>query len=192
MSHKSSISNKDKRFIQSEHAIIEASIQILLSNPSAGMSEIATAAGVGRATLYRHFESRKALIEKLILVSVDELRTASAPIQHLTGRAAIEAYIEVKMPLADRFHFLTTLWDESADREAVQQIDNQLISELATLIEQAREDGDINLNLPTVWIIYFYDSTIAAAWRLIASGGITIDEAVTYTKQAFFSGCGNS
>ncbi|MGB1252192.1 MAG: helix-turn-helix domain-containing protein [Candidatus Promineifilaceae bacterium] len=32
------------------------------------MSDIATAAGVGRATLYRHFESCEALIEKLILI----------------------------------------------------------------------------------------------------------------------------
>ena len=183
--------NKDKRFIRSEKAIIEASIQSLLLNPTAGMSDIAAAAGVGRRTLYRHFESREALIEKLILVSVEELRIAAEPIQHLTGRAAIEAYIEVKMPLADRFHFLATLWDESADREAVKQVDNKLISELAILIEQAKEEGEIAPNLPTTWIIWFYDSTLAAAWRLIASGDITIDESVTYTKQSFFNGCSN-
>lgn len=182
---------KDKRLIQSEKAIIEASIRTLLGNPSAAMSDIAAAAGVGRATLYRHFESREVLIEKLILVCVQELETASEPIQHLTGRAAIEAYIELKMPLADRFHFLTTLWDESADREAVKQVDNQLISELATLIEQAKEEGEINPNLPTMWVVSFYDSTLAAAWWLIASGDITIDEAVAYTKQSFFHGCGH-
>jgi len=182
---------KDKRFIQSEQAIIEASIQTLLRNPTASMSDIATAARVGRATLYRHFESREALIEKLILVSVNEIRTASAPIQHLKGRTAIETYIELKMPLADRFHFLTSLWNDSVDGDAVKQVERQLISELATLVNQAKEEGDINLALPTTWIVSFYESTIMSAWWLIASGDITIDEAIRYTKQSFFNGCGN-
>ena len=183
-------SKKDKRLIQSEKAIIEASIETLLANPSAGMSEIALAAGVGRATLYRHFESREALIERLILLSVEELRAASAPIQHLTGRAAIEAYIEVKMPLADRFHFLTTLWTGQEESEAVQQIDAQLIHEMATLVEQAKAAGDINPTLPTKWIVSFYEGTLMAAWWLIAAGDLTIDDAVSYVKHSFFGGCG--
>ena len=181
---------KDKRQIQSEKAIIEASIQTLLDNPSAGMSEIAAAAGVGRATLYRHFDSREVLIEKLVLICVEELETASEPIQHLTGRAAIEAYIEVKMPLADRFHFLTMLWTSVEDREAIQQIDKQLISEMGALVDQAKAAGEIKPDLPTKWIVAFYDSILMAAWWLIASGDLTIDEAVVYTKQSFFSGCG--
>jgi len=137
---------KDKRFTQSEKAIIEASIQMLLVNPSAGMSDIAEAAGVGRRTLYRHFESRDVLIEKLIIVCVEELKAASAPLQHLSGRAAIEASIEVTMPLADRFHFLTILWPTAANNEEVEQIDNQLDEKMATLIEQAKEAGDIKKN----------------------------------------------
>ena len=183
--------SKDKRFIRSENAIIEASIQTLLINPSAGMSDIAEAAGVGRRTLYRHFESREALIEKLILLSVEELRAASTPIQQLTGRAAIEAYIEVKMPLADRFHFLTTLWTGTEESEAIKQIDEQLLNEMATLVEQAKEAGEIDPGLPTMWIVSFYEGSLMAAWWLIAAGDLTIDDAVTYVKRSFFSGCGN-
>ena len=184
--------NQDKRFLRSEKAIIEASIQTLLVNPSAGMSDIAEAAGVGRRTLYRHFKSREALIERLILLSVEELRAASIPIQGLTGRAAIEAYIEVKMPLADRFHFLTMLWTGQEDSHAIQSIDAQLIHEMVTLVEQAKEVGDINPNLPTKWVVAFYEGTLMAAWWLIASGDLTIDDAVAYVKESFFSGCGIS
>ena len=185
-------SQKDKRLIQSEKAIIEASIETLLANPSAGMSDIASAAGVGRATLYRHFESREALIEKLILICVEALEVANAPIQHLTGRAAIEAAIEVTMPLADRFHFLTTLWTGTEESETLKQIDRQLINEMATLVDQAKEAGDINPSLPTMWIVSFYESTLTAAWWLIASGDLAIDDAIEYTKQSFFSGCGKA
>ena len=156
------------------------------------MSDIAEAAGVGRRTLYRHFESREALIERLIAISFEEINAASVHLQDLSGRAAVEAYIEVIMPLADRFHFLTILWPIAAESEAVEHIDNQLNEKMATLIEQAKEAGDINPNLPTIWIISFYDATLMAAWWLIASGDLTIDDAVTYVKQSFFSGCGKN
>ena len=181
---------KDKRFIQSERAIIEASIQTLLVNTSAGMSDIAEVAGVGRATLYRHFESREALIEKLAFICSEAIEAAIAPLQHLSGRAAIEAHIEATLPLINRFHFLTTLWAIVADSDAIQQLDNQLIDDMGTLIDQAKAAGDINPSLPTIWIASLYQSTLMAAGWLIASGDITIDEAIVYTKQSFFSGCG--
>ncbi len=179
---------KDKRFIQSEKAIIEASIETFSLNPAAGMSEIAAAAGVGRATLYRHFESREALIEKLAIICLEQLNTVTAPLKQLSGRAAIEAEIEAVMPLADRFQFLIKLWTIAADSDIVKQIDEQQRNELATVIEQAKEAGEIAPQLPTVWIVSFYESTLATAWSLIASEKITIDEAVAYTKQSFFQG----
>ena len=66
-----------------------------------------------------------------------------------------------------------------------------VINEMATLVDQAKEAGDINPNLPTMWIVSFYEGTLMAAWSLIASGDLTIDDAIAYTKQSFFSGCGN-
>jgi len=183
---------KDKRIIQSEKAIIEASIQTFLVNSSAGMSEIAAAAGVGRATLYRHFESREVLIEKLIVICLEELDAVLAPLQHLSGRAVIEGGIEAMMPLADRFHFLTTLWTIAADSESVRQIDERLLNEFVTAIEQAKDAQEIDAQLPTLWIASFYENTMLTAWSLIASGDVTIDEAVAYAKQSFFQGCGKA
>ncbi|MGB0388657.1 MAG: TetR/AcrR family transcriptional regulator [Ardenticatenaceae bacterium] len=180
---------KDKRAIQSEKAIIEASIHTLLVNPSAGMSQIAVAAGVGRATLYRHFESRDALIQKLAFVCVEELEDATESLQHLSGRAAIEAEIDLTMPLADRFHFLMSLWHIAADNEVMKRICQEELDELATVIDQAKEAGEIALELPTVWLVSFYDSTLRVAWSLIASGDVTPDEAAEYAKRSFFRGC---
>ena len=117
MSHK-----KDRRIVQSEQAIIEAGISALLLNPSAGMSEIAQFAGVGRATLYRHFESREALIRKLAIVCAEETDIALEPYAHLTGRAAIEAVIDVLVPMADRFRFLIAP-TRKGDRQECVEVD---------------------------------------------------------------------
>ena len=63
------------------------------------------------------------------------------------------------------------------------------VDELAVLVEQAKRAGQINTDLPTPWVVSFYASTLMAAWWLIASGDVEIDEALIYTKQSFFSGC---
>ncbi|NUU21840.1 MAG: TetR/AcrR family transcriptional regulator, partial [Streptomycetaceae bacterium] len=47
-------------------AIIEAGRVCLSRNPTASMTEIAQAAGVGRVTLYGHFSSREDLVEAVV------------------------------------------------------------------------------------------------------------------------------
>jgi len=39
--------------------------------------------------------------------------------------------------------------------------------------------------------LFEYYSLLETAWSLIALGDVTIDEAVDYAKQSFFSGCNN-
>src|SRR5215207_2462206 len=43
--------------------VIEVAVELLQAEPDASLEELAAAAGVSRATLYRHFGSRSALVE---------------------------------------------------------------------------------------------------------------------------------
>ena len=45
--------------------IQEAAIRLWADEPNAGVADVATAAGVGRATLYRHFPTRESLLEAI-------------------------------------------------------------------------------------------------------------------------------
>ena len=67
------------------------------------MSEIALAAGVGRATLYRHFETKEALTRALAKQCLQETDEILEPARSLKGRPALEAIIDCIVPLADRF-----------------------------------------------------------------------------------------
>ncbi len=181
---------KDERIIQSEKAIIEAGITALLANPNAGMSEIAAAAGVGRATLYRHFETREALIQALAIECFKEIDEATNSLRNLTAQAAIEAAFDVLMPLVDRYRFLANLWSIALDSKEVRRIEKRQQKEMHALIEQAKKEGAIDKKLPTVWVSTFFDNTLTTAWMLVESGDIKIKEASKYCKRSFFNGCG--
>ena len=54
-------------------AILEAAARLLAEDGDASMADLAGAAGVGRATLYRYYPSREALLAALTAEALDEL-----------------------------------------------------------------------------------------------------------------------
>jgi len=181
---------KDQRLIRSENAIIEAGIETLLVNSSAGMTEIAEAAGIGRATLYRHFESREALIQALVMKCYEEIETALEPHRHLKGRAALETIIDLLMPIANRFKFLVNLWAIVEDDKAVKRIEEQMYEELYRVFDQAKKEGEVDAGLPIAWLTAFFDSALTAGWVLVEEEEMSSEDAARYIKHCFFNGCG--
>lgn len=57
--------SKRKDVARNREAILDAAARVLGADPDAGVDEIATAAGVNRATLYRHFGSRDDIVAAL-------------------------------------------------------------------------------------------------------------------------------
>lgn len=181
---------KDKRIVQTEQAILDAGIRTLLANRGAGMSEIAQAAGIGRATLYRHFKTREDLIRKLALNCYAEFDAAFAPHLHLEGKAAIQKVFELAMSMAHRFSFLIQRWSLFEDDKELQRVDAQSHDEISHLLDQAKAAGDIDRNLPNAWLIAVFDSLLAAGCTLIDSGDANAQQAADYATRSFFAGCG--
>ena len=177
----------DARYQKSRSAIVEASIELLLSNPEASMSEIALAAGVGRATLYRHFETRDALIKELTLLCLAETDEVLMPLkdENLSGLDAIIASIKAIVPLADRFRFLMSLTSLSITDKEVNQTYNRQLNELVAYVEQAKEAKEITTNLPTEWIVASYDALLNTAWMLVQYEKLSTEAATQAFIQSF-------
>ena len=183
---------RDQRLLRSEAAILEAGIRTFLRNPSAGMSEIAVASGVGRTTLYRHYESRTALIEAIALQCLDEIDAALAPVYASSPERAIPATFEVLIPLADRYRFLSSLWPEAEGDSPIARRMEAASRGSRALMDFAQAEGVLDPTLPSVWLTELFEMTLYTAWSLLESRAVTSEQAVLYATRSFLRGCGAS
>jgi AcrR family transcriptional regulator len=74
---------------RSRRAILDAARELYADDVTASFAEIALRAGVGQATVYRHFDDRQALLAELAVEDMDRLaeRVEAAPI----GPGSLEA-----------------------------------------------------------------------------------------------------
>lgn len=180
---------RDQRIVKSEKAIIDAAIRVFTNNPAAGVSDIAAASGVGRTTLYRHFESREALVAAITLHCFEEVEEALQPVHELQGREAIEATFACLIPVANRYRCLNTLWPEVHNDPRIADKTRQSSQEMEWLVDQAKKSGEIDTSLPSVWLATLFEMTLYAAWSLLDSGDISADQAAQLAARSFFNGC---
>ena len=171
-------------------AIIDAAFAVLSKNPSAALADIAARAGVGRATLHRHFASRDALVRALAKIANKEMNeaveTACADAQSHSevARLALQALI----PLGDRYGFLALepLDDDPELRAEYEQEQR----ETAEMIEGAKSEGLLDPALPTAWIVQAYDHLIYAGWESVKAGETTPDQAADLAWRTLTLGLG--
>ena len=115
-------------------AILEAAARVLATGgEQASMNDVATAAGVARATLYRYFPSRQALLDELARVAAEE-----------GVRRAVRALIEAGDPF--------TVVARERVRPDPEQFEERVLEPLRRLFERAQRAGEIREDIPTTWL----------------------------------------
>ena len=180
----------DPRADRSRVALLEAGISLLSENPNATLSEIALTAGVGRATLYRHFETREQLLIELATVSLSETDRACAHIleKKIKGREAIEEIFIAVMPLANRFHFLLSLWSEIGKDKFLKEAYERQLSQLEIRINEAKAEKNIDKTIPNDWLVSLIDNLLYTGWHYIGSGSLSSEQASKLAIRSFFNG----
>ncbi|MGE4428192.1 MAG: TetR/AcrR family transcriptional regulator, partial [Solirubrobacteraceae bacterium] len=97
--------------------ILVAALRALNADPTASMAQIAEAAGVGRATLHRHFASREVLLHEIGVHALDrwEASLRASGVVVATGgddadvhRTALRAMVERYVGDTETFSFALT------------------------------------------------------------------------------------
>lgn len=179
----------NKRRQRTREKVINLAMHVLAKNPKASLDEIADAAEVGRATLFRYFKSRKQLIHELVVEADRKLENATRPIieKKLNARDTLEEFVRVLVPLGASFHFLNSeqLHAEGSGIEDLYR--NQLVR-LKELTKRLRSEKVIAAEIPLAWIAAVLDNLIYTAWVTIMDGDIAPNDAPGLVLGSFLKG----
>jgi AcrR family transcriptional regulator len=174
---------------RNREAILEAAIAVLGTQPDAGIAEVAAAAGVGRATVYRHFASREALIEALRLYASEEARQRFEEVRVDDGDPveALERMVAAMLALGDRYRVIFP-----QDQQARPRRSEVLLRPLTRLIARAQAEGAIDPELPPAWVIATLRGLLRTAVGEIEARRLARDAAPARVVRTLVRGVGSA
>ncbi len=172
-------------------AIVNAAVAAWARDWSASLAEIADRAAVSRSTLHRYFPDRQSLVDAArdrALGALDDSAARGRPAPNSSAAAAeLEALMRAMTEVAEAVIFLfadpsrfAEVWESDADDHA----------ELRAMIARAQEEGSIDPDVQTDWVIGVYYSLIYIAAEAITAGTLAHHQAADVSVRTFFGGVG--
>ena len=173
--------------------IITRAIACIAQNANTGMDEIAKSAGIGRATLFRHFKSRAELLVAIKISAGEKLEAVVSPVFHsdLPAREKLVRIVTQLIPLG------ASLNVSAYFIYPVKEEDPRVMASYQRCTEQTRQlcldlkaEGDLHPDLPLTWLVATMDTLIFAAWTKVESGDIAPKQAPWLVLNTFLAGHG--
>jgi TetR/AcrR family transcriptional repressor of mexCD-oprJ operon len=152
-------------------AILEAAITSLARNPDVSIADIASAAGVGRITLYGHFKNRAELIDAVLLRALDEASATLGQVD-LSGDP-VDALVRLthsSWELVDRLSGVMFAARHELPAKRIRTAHDRVMGHLAALVDHGQSDGTFRTDLPASWLITTAVSLMHAAAEDVEAG----------------------
>jgi TetR/AcrR family transcriptional repressor of mexCD-oprJ operon len=156
------------------HRIVEVAARMLGDDPHVGMAAIAAAADVSRATVYRHFPTREALMDAIRSQALAAGAHAIVECRLEEGCAAdaLRRLVEAWLEIAERYGFAqlvghpgSPLGDE--DRAHRRRAFGEPLTALFTRGQAA---GEFSVAVTPEWATRVFGATVIAAARAVDEG----------------------
>ena len=153
--------------------IVEATTELIAIDPGASMERVAAAAGVSRATLYHHFHSRDALMDKLTDQSISEVTAALAAARPAEGTApeAMGRVLRAAWQVIGRYRGLVIV-NQRLDPAELRARLAPAVAPVRTLILRGQRDAVFDPELPVEWLLSTVIDLIHAASRQVTTGAM--------------------
>jgi AcrR family transcriptional regulator len=170
-------------------AIIDSAATILAERGEAtSMEEIASSAGIGRATLYRYFSNREELLKAMAAASVQELAARikaadleAVPFEEAIGRLA-------RGIIATGSKYLALGADSAKYTDAYPDFDMEVIEPIRALFRRAIADGSLQESIAPDVLMDLFSGLIRGALDATASGRRGTEETAAAVTTVFLHG----
>ncbi|MFD9822277.1 TetR/AcrR family transcriptional regulator [Streptomyces violascens] len=148
--------------------VLRTAAALLTRKATATMDEVARAAGIGRATLHRHFAGREALVRALEELGIRELEGAldKARLDEGAVSEALRRMVAEVEPVAGLLAFLVTenqLFEGEQMNAGWARID----ARVSVLFKRGQEQGEFRIDLTPAWLTEaLYGLIGAGAWAV--------------------------
>lgn len=159
-------------------AILDAATDCLARDPDASISDIAKAAGVGRVTLYGHFDSRATLVAAVVERAMTESDTALRDLDLAGDPAeALVRLIHATWRLTYRYGALVVAAERAMPDAELTAAHSPHRDRAERLFERGRDEGRFRDDVPTSWLVTVLHSVVHAAANAVHAGELTAEEA---------------
>jgi AcrR family transcriptional regulator len=155
---------------------------------SASMAEIATAAGVGRATLYRYFPTRDALLRGLISAAFADLRerVADAQVDTVPVAEGIARLTRGFMAAGSKYAALAR-----ADKDRIREtddVDRHVGAPIRDLLRRGVDDGTLRGDLSVDVLFEMFTGLLERSLNLVLRHEIGVEQAAAAVTSVFLDG----
>ncbi len=164
-------------------AIIDAATRLLAVDPDASVNEIAKAAGVGRVTLYGHFDSRTALIREVAQRAIHNTSEVLATID-VEGdpREALGRLLEATWRLTHRYGAVVIAGSQALAPEDLRRVHDEPATRILALLARGRDVDEFRADVPIEWQVSVIQAILHGASGAVHRGEITGAEAPTLVR----------
>lgn len=170
-------------------AIITAAGDLFGRGQSPSMGEVASAAGVRRATLYGHFPSREELLDAVIthaITHADETLTALA-LDRDPADVALERLVRTSWPILDRYRRLRTAALAELGPERLRSHHDRTLHHVERLVRRGQDDGLFRTDLPLDWLLATFYAVLHTAADEADAGRVSPSDAPDLLATTVFS-----
>jgi AcrR family transcriptional regulator len=167
-------------------AILDAAAHVLSQNSSSNMADVAAAAGVSRATLYRYYPDREALLEALASHALADAATrlADAGLERAPVEEAIERIVRAVIAVGDRYAVIVR---ECVSIDPV-EAERLLGAPMRAVFARGIDSGVFRQDLPVDVLLELFGGALMAAVKLIERRQLGVEEASAATASVFLDG----
>jgi AcrR family transcriptional regulator len=172
-------------------AILDAAADLLAEGGEPPtMSEVAEAAGVARATLYRYFPTREQLLQALTAAAIDATATrlAEADLDRVPVAEGIARVARVVAAAGSKYAALVSQFGPGNAARGEQE---QIMTMIEGLLRRGVDDGTFRDDISASELGFLLGGLLETAARLAAGHQSGVEKAAALVTSVFLHGTGN-